>query len=218
MLERKIIGLFSTEDVPMIKFLLPGMLIALALSASAAASDYHGFHIDESAQRLAPDASASLTSQLDIVESSGLPPEVLAALKQTPIVVDPGLRGNPGIFAVRAGAGAVYIRPVAFAPNKPILLHELLHAYHFRVLRLERPEIQQAYQHARQDGVFPASFQSAHFLENAKEFFAVTGTLYVFGDIQQPPFSCAALARLDAGYLAFLAEQFGPHACHAQGQ
>jgi hypothetical protein len=86
------------------------------------------------------------------------------------------------------------------------------------VLHLDRPEIQQAYQHARQDGVFPARFQSTHFLENGKEFFAVTGTLYLFGDIQQPPFSCAALARLDAAYLAFLSEQFGPHACHAQVQ
>ena len=47
---------------------------------------------------------------------------------------------------------------------------------------------------------FPARFQSSHFLENGKEFFAVTGTLYLFGDIQQPPFSCAALDKLDADY------------------
>ena len=204
----------------MITYRLPVAIAALALSASALASDYHGFHIDESAQRLAPDAQAAIASQLDIVESSGLPPAVLAALKQTPIVVDPDLRGNPGIFAVRGGLGAVYVRPAAgvFAPNKPIVLHELLHAYHFRVLHLDRPEIQQAYQHAKQAGVFPPRFQSSHFLENAKEFFAVTGTLYLFGDIQQPPFSCAALGKLDAGYLAFLAEQFGPHACGAQAQ
>jgi hypothetical protein len=189
-------------------------LLSLALaSAGAAASDYHGFQIDDSAQQLASDALASLTAQLDVVESSGLPPGVLAQLKQTPIVVDPGLRGNPGIFAVRGGSGAVYVRPIVFDANKPILLHELLHAYHFRVLGLDRPEIQQAYQRAKGSDAFPARFQSSHFLENGKEFFAVTGTLYLFGDIQQPPFSCAALAKLDSGYLAFLAQQFGPHAC-----
>jgi hypothetical protein len=188
--------------------------LSLALAcAGATAADYHGFQIDDSAQQLAPDALASLTAQLDVVEAVGLPASVLATLKQTPIVVDPGLRGNPGIFSVRGGSGAVYVRPIVFDANKPIVLHELLHAYHFRVLRLDRPEIQQAYEHARHSDAFPAHFQSSHFLENGKEFFAVTGTLYLFGDIQQPPFSCAALAKLDAGYLAFLAAQFGPHAC-----
>jgi hypothetical protein len=41
----------------------------------------------------------------------------------------------------------------------------------------------------------------------------VTGSLYLFGDIQQPPFRCEALASLGADYLAFLAAQFGPHQC-----
>jgi hypothetical protein len=190
---------------------------SLVLACSnAAGGEYHGFQIDDSAQQLAPDALASLTAQLDVVESSGLPPNVLATLKQTPIVVDPGLRGNPGMFAVNrgnGGSGAVYVRPIVFDANKPIVLHELLHAYHFRVLHLDRPEIQQAYQHAKDSDSFPARFQSSHFLENGKEFFAVTGTLYLFGDIQQPPFSCAALAKLDGDYLAFLAAQFGPHTC-----
>lgn len=201
-------------------FLALALPLALAC-ANAAAGDYHGFQIDDSAQPLAPEALASLKAQLDVVEAVGLPASVLAALKQTPIVVDPGLRGNPGIFAVNRGnndrgnngGGAVYVRPIVFDTDKPIVLHELLHAYHFRVLRLDRPEILQAYQQAKGAGAFPARFQSSHFLENGKEFFAVTGTLYLFGDIQQPPFSCAALARLDGDYLAFLAAQFGPHAC-----
>ena len=41
----------------------------------------------------------------------------------------------------------------------------------------------------------------------------MTATLYLFGDIQQPPFSCAALAKLDRDYLGFLNAQFGPHRC-----
>jgi hypothetical protein len=186
------------------------------LSAAALAGDYHGFQIDESAQQLLPAARASLQAQLDIVDAVGLPAQVVAELKATPIVVDPELRGNPGIFAVRGGRGAVVVRPIVFAPNKPILLHELLHAYHFSVLHMDNSEIRQAYQHARESDAFPARFQSSHFLENGKEFFAVTGTLFLFGDIQQPPFSCAALNKLDADYLAFLARQFGPHTCRTQ--
>jgi len=189
---------------------------ALAHASTALADEYHGFQIDESAGRLTADARASLQAQLDIVDAVGLPAQVVAELKTTPIVVDPDLRGNPGIFAVRGGRGAVYVQPVVFAPNKPILLHELLHAYHFSVLHLDSPEVRQAYQHARASDAFPARFQSSHFLENGKEFFAVTGTLFLFGDIQQPPFSCSALNKLDADYLAFLARQFGPHTCRTQ--
>lgn len=187
----------------------------LFCAGSSIAGEYHGFLIDERAQPLAPEALASLTAQLDIVEAVGLPPAVLDALKGTPIVVDPDLRGNPGIFAVRHDAGAVYVRPIVFESNKPILLHELLHAYHFRVLHMGQPEIAQAYNDIKASSIFPPRFQSSHFLENDKEFFAVTGTLYLFGDIQQPPFSCSALDKLPAAYLAFLAAQFGPHSCHA---
>jgi hypothetical protein len=125
------------------------------------------------------------------------------------------LRANPAVFSTGDGKGVVYIRPVVFAQNKPVILHELLHAYHFAVLGFDRAEIKVAYQHARNAGHFPERFLAAHFLQNEQEFFAVTATLYLFGDIQQPPFSCTALSQLDEAYLAFLSTTFGPHTCHA---
>lgn len=179
--------------------------LALILSCGAASADeYHGFHIDDAAAALAPEARTSLTAQLDIVEAAGLPATVLAVMKQTPIVVDPALRGNPGIFAVRSPGGAVYVQPVVFDADKPILLHELLHAYQFRVLGLDRPEIVQAFRQVKGANLFSPRFQSSHFLENGKEFF-------------EPPFSCAALGKLPPDYLAFLAAQFGPHSCRTAG-
>jgi hypothetical protein len=190
-------------------------LAACVFAGSARAADeVGGFQIDQSAQHLSDAEMASLHAQLGIVDAVGLPPPVLTALKTTPIVVAPELRGNPGIFAVRNGVGAVYVRPMMLAPDKPILLHELLHAYHFKVLGIDRPEVRQAYAHARRADVFPVRFQGAHFLENEKEFFAVTATLYLFGDIQQPPFSCTALDKLDKDYVAFLSAQFGAHECN----
>lgn len=190
------------------------LLASLAISCNAiAAIEYHGFLIDESAQPLSAEVMASLKAQLDVVDAVGLPPKVVESIRQTNIVVDPSLRGNPAIFTVRKGTGVVVIQPIAFSPDKPILLHELLHAYHAKVLGLGRTEIDQAYQRAKHSDQFPPRFQSSHFLENAKEFFAVTGTLYLFGDIQQPPFKCAALTQLGEDYLAFLAAQFGPHQC-----
>jgi hypothetical protein len=191
------------------------LLIYLLSALSAAASEYHGFTIDDHAAGagLAPAAAASVARQLEIVESVGLPSQVLEALKHTPIVVDPDLRGNPGVFSAFGGNPVVRIRPIVFPSNKPILLHELLHAYHYQVLSMRNRDIEDAYRYARNQDLFP-QFRSAHFLDNPKEYFAVTGTLYLFGDIQQPPFRCEALAKLGADYLAFLAARFGPHECH----
>jgi hypothetical protein len=182
----------------------------------AAGAEYHGFSIDDRAggAGLSPAAAASVVEQLRMVELAGLPMPVLASFKATPIVVDAELRGNPGVFSVLNGEPVVRIRPIVFPSDKPILLHELLHAYHYRVLTMRNPDIEQAYRYAKSHGLFP-QFQSAHFLENPKEFFAVTGSLYLFGDIQQPPFRCDALDLLGTDYLAFLAAQFGPHQCHA---
>ena len=189
-------------------------IAAMVLAASpAVAAEYNGFKIDESKTRLSREAQESLFKQIDIIDSAALPPAVLDAMKQTPIVVDPDLRGNPGIFAIRDGTASVYVQPIEFPVSKPILLHEFLHAYHFRVLHLDRPEIQEEFQLAKHSSLFPERFQSSHFLQNAKEFFAVTGTLYLFGNIQQPPFDCTTLSRLRPQYLKFLADQFGPSRC-----
>jgi hypothetical protein len=184
----------------------------LAASASAGAADSHGFHVEDPRNALTADTQAALDAQLQIVDAVGLPPAVLEKMRQTPIVIDPDLRGQPGVFMPRNG-GVVVVRPFAFPVNKPILLHELLHAYDFKVLRMADPTVVAAYRDAKENAGFPAQYQSSHFLANAKEFFAVTGTLYLFGDIQQPPFACASLARLGQGYLDFLAAQFGPHSC-----
>jgi hypothetical protein len=199
------------------------MLMSTLLIVSPVAMadiDYHGFRIDDrlldSAQKagFAAQPAASVIEQLDIVEAAGMPPEILDFFKKTKIVVDPQVRGNPGVFSVRDGVGAVRIQPIVFPANKPILLHELLHAYHFSVLSLRNPSIVDGYKAASRNGVYPAQFQKAHFLENEKEFFAVTSTIYLFGKIQQPPFDCQTLSQTAPAYLAFLEKTFGRHECN----
>jgi hypothetical protein len=201
-----------------IRTLLIGMLFLVSPLAMAE-MEYHGFHIDDHLLDRGQEDSfsalawASVIEQLHIVESVNLPPELLNFFKQTRILVDPALRGNPGVFSVRAGEGAVHIRPIVFPANKPILLHELLHAYHYSILSLTNPAVLSAYDAASRAGVYPVQFQKAHFLANEKEFFAVTGTIYLFGEIQQPPFNCEILSKSDPAYLAFLEKTFGRHDC-----
>jgi hypothetical protein len=198
------------------------VLATLFLISPLARADleYHGFTIDDSlldsGQKAAfsAQAAASVIAQLAIVESVGLPAAMLEFFRKTKILIDPALRGNPGIFSVKNGEGRVTIQPVAFPENRPILLHELLHAYHFHVVSIRNPAILEAFDAARRAGVYPPEFHRAHFLENPKEFFAVTGTIYLFGRIQQPPFNCQVLAKNDPPYLAFLEKTFGTHECN----
>jgi hypothetical protein len=198
--------------------LLLSMLFLVAPPAMADI-EYHGFAIDDhllddgQKARFASQPAASVIEQLNIVEAAGLPPDILAFFKKTNILVDPAVRGNPGLFSIRDGAGAVRIQPIVFPANKPILLHELLHAYHFYILSLKNPAIVDAFDAASRDGTYPAQFQKAHFLQNEKEYFAVTSTIYLFGNIQQPPFNCAILSKTDPAYLAFLEKTFGRHEC-----
>jgi hypothetical protein len=136
---------------------------ALFLISPLAVADfeYHGFTIDgrllDGGQKasFAALGAPKLIEQSGIVESVGLPPEMLEFFKKTKILIDPALRGQPGIFSVQNGEGLVTIQPISFPANRPILLHELL------------PE-----------------FHRSHFLANPKKFFAVTGTIYLFGRIQ----------------------------------
>jgi|HubBroStandDraft_5_1064220.scaffolds.fasta_scaffold11183_5 hypothetical protein len=175
----------------------------------------HGFHIDVrriSSQQLEA-VLPSLGNQLAIVESVGLPARVLDFMRTVPLVIDPALSGNPGIYTQDRSPGVVLIQPIVFPDNKPILLHELLHAYHLQTLPLPTPEIRNAYEEAIRTNMYPASFRAAHFLENPREYFAVIGTIFLFGRIQQPPYDCAIPAARQPQFLAFLAAQFGPHEC-----
>jgi hypothetical protein len=86
-------------------------------------------------------------------------------------------------------------------------------AAHFHALP-RHPAILEGFEAASRAGMYPPEFHRSHFLENPKEFFAVTDTIYLFGRIQQPPFNCNVLAKNDPTYLAFLEKTFGRHECN----
>jgi len=46
----------------------------------------------------------------------------------------------------------------------------------------------------------------------AREYFAISGTIYLVGRIQQEPFTCDILAQKQRKYLEFLEQLFGKHA------
>jgi hypothetical protein len=94
------------------------------------------------------------------------------------------------------------------ADDRPILLHEFLHAFHFDKLPSgpKNPEILTFYQRAK-SGEFYA--KDAYVLKNQGEFFAITASAFLHGSIARPPYSRDALRRIQPAYYRYLEGLFG---------
>lgn len=167
--------------------------------------EYHGWHIDLTGAR-GREADAKMIDavkqQLDIVEGVRLKPQVLQFMRTIRIWANPN-GSSPGHYA---GATGVDLRVRALAPEKPIILHELLHAYHGQQLPggFNNPAIESFFQRAGTVG-WPAG---SHMLANNREFFATTASTYLFGDIQQPPGSRSEIRARQPRYYQWLAQLF----------
>lgn len=198
------------------------MSVGLSVGSLAAADDghpdameIHGFKVEydkvgiDALQRMQP----LLEQQMEIVEQSGVPPTVLAFFKSVPVVIVKELDTGFGHARVdEGGRQIVELKAASLPRDRPILLHELLHAYHGVKLG-PTPMIRDSYQQALKSGVYKR-YAGAHFLENPREYFAVIGSIFLYGKkIDQPPFDCELPAKYQPQFIAFLAEQFGAHPC-----
>ena len=175
----------------------------------------HGFTVEYAEiglaklQRMQP----SLEHQMEIVERSGVPVATLEFFKSVPVVLVTRLETGFG-HARRDAAGRQIVELLAakLRSDRPIFLHELLHAYHGVKLG-PTPMIRDSYRQAVQSG-FYRQYAKAHFLEAPNEYFAVIGSIFLYGKrIDQPPFDCKLPAKHQPQFIQFLTEQFGPHPC-----
>jgi len=168
---------------------------------------YRGFTLDVSAATKFSnfsDIETSLERQIDIVADSGVRPEIIEFFKSQRITVVPGLeseKGQPGLFEPRRGV------LIAAMPKQrePVLLHELLHAFQANRLGDNNPEISTYYERARANHFYD---QHSHMMQNVKEYFAVSGSLYLVGRLDQPPYYRERLKQ-QPNYYAWLGQQFG---------
>ncbi len=170
---------------------------------------YRGFTIDPAAAQGMPNLKAiesSLRHQIDIVAGCGAKPAILAFFRSQEIAVKPGQTDGGGHFA--ANSTGVTVDAAVDAPEKPVLLHELLHAYHFRVLpgALKNPDVLRFYDTALRGALYPAD---AYVLKNVQEFFAVTASLYLWGNVDRPPHDRQTLREKQPVYYRWLGELFG---------
>jgi hypothetical protein len=170
---------------------------------------YRGFTVDVSDAKSAPNlkaVEASLRHQIDIAADCGASPKIIEFFKSQTIFVKPGQGDGGGRFSSRVKGVSVDI--AVDAPEKPVVLHEMLHAYHWWVLPdgFKNPDVERFYERARDGALYPPD---AYVLKNVQEFFAVTASLYLWGNVDRPPHDRKTLQEKQPVYYKWLGDQFG---------
>jgi hypothetical protein len=180
----------------------------------AESGKYRGFTIDESRVRNAPNLEeirAATREQIDIVCAVGLPADMLQFLQTVPFVFLPAetvRAASPGLYRAQDRSVSVTSRILAIG-RRPVLLHELMHAYHDQRLPqgFKNPAILRHFEHAKAIGGYAAS---SHMMRNSNEFFACAATTYLFGVTAQEPFKRDAIKERQPELFAHLQTLFGP--------
>ena len=119
---------------------------------------------------------------------------------------------NPNFIdlAADAGTGVIKLRPnmLKYAED-PVILHELLHAYHAKLMAggLNNLGIKAWYAKAASKNVFP---KEEYAMMNPQEFFAVTASIFLAGkESIHEPHTRARLKEKLPKYYKYLVELFG---------
>lgn len=172
------------------------------------ALSYRGFTADVAAVAGSADRAAILASlqhQLDIAADCGARPEIITFFQSQKITLKPGA-GDAGKF--NSNQPGVTVNAAVQPPQKPIVLHELLHALHFRFLPdgFGNREIYRFYEAAVAGNLYKSG---AYVTKDVQEYFAVTASLYLWGNVDRPPFTRDNLKAKQPDYYAWLGQLFG---------
>jgi hypothetical protein len=186
---------------------------AMASASGSFEFDYHGWHVDASKVSDQPHDAVvkAVQKQIDGIETLGFAQDIMSFMRTVPLHATAAHDGAPAHYDQASGLD---FRVDALDPKKPVLLHELLRAFQDRKLKAEENTIiANAYQESRQSGRWPAD---APMLKSPQDFFAATATVYLFGDIDTPPFSRGRLYSAQPEYWKWLGGVFdGFHGCEA---
>lgn len=190
-------------------------------AAGAEEGKYRGFSLDESKVRSFPNLEeirAATKEQIDIVCAVGLPTEVLQFFQRVPFIFVPAetvRAATPGLYAAQDRSVKVTSRILAIG-RRPVLLHELLHAYHDQRLPqgFRNATVMRHFEQGKAKGGYAAT---SHMMRNPSEFFACAATTYLFGVTAQEPFKREAIQERQPELFAYLRTLFGPDAGNYAG-
>jgi hypothetical protein len=119
------------------------------------------------------------------------------------------VNSDPVTRAMIARTGAVMVRPSTLVDRnreRPVLLHELLHAYHDHILPggFANPAALSWFKQATDKQLYPAD---QYLMTNEKEFFAVTASVFLFGT--DGPIDRAKIKEVQPDYYKYLVWLFG---------
>lgn len=197
-------------------FPLVGLMVAM-VGLATGSQVYRGFTIDDSAVRTIANHEALLGAtqeQIDIVQAVGLPVDVLQFMHQVKFELVPAgtfRSPTPGRYTGRGGQSVQVSAAIVTTGHKPVLLHELMHAYHDQRLPqgFRNTKILGFYQQAKG---LPAFAAKSHMMQNDKEFFACAATTFLLGVTAQEPFERNKVRDAQPDFHRFLQELFGPAA------
>ena len=197
--------------------------LALVLSTVApAAETYRGFTIDDTAVRKLPSLGALLAAtkeQIDIVHAVGLPPDILAFTQGVKFELVPAgtfKSPTPGRYTGRGAQSVQVSAAIVTTGHKPVLLHELMHAFHDQRLPggFKNEAVLGFYRQGQRLAAYAAR---SHMMSNDKEFFACAATAYLFGVTAQEPFRREKVRENQPEFHAYLQKLFGPAAGNHTG-
>ena len=198
-----------------------GLVIVLGLIASlfllraaSADSKYRGFTIVDSRvhdMENQDELLAATKEQIDIVYEVGLSAEALTFFQSVPFELVPaGTISSAGHYVGKV-RGVQVASSIIADGHKPVLLHELLHAYHDQRLKegFRNPDILKYFDRAKRMAAYAPK---SHMMENEREFFACAATTYLFGVTAQEPFQRGKVKNSQPEFFAYLQALFGPTA------
>lgn len=182
--------------------LLAAGLCATILPVPALALDPN-FPIDWQGAPETPEIATALAAQIALILALPIDPAIIAFFATQRISVDT----MPGSMS-RIGPDGIHFERRAVPPDNPVLLHEMLHLYH--LLRLpdgyRNADIRRFHDEARASGLYPPG---AYMLSHPIEFFAMTASAVLYGQLARPPFSRAEVAAKSPELYAWIAREFG---------
>jgi hypothetical protein len=146
----------------------------------------------------------AIKAQIDIVEQLGLKPQVMSTFRALPIYADTSNGREAGRYTADR---RIMLRVKRLDAKRPSLLHALLLAYQDQRLPggFANPNIARFRRQISVRRVWP---KTAIMLQNDGEFFAVTASAYVFGDITREPYTRTDLRKTQPEYYQWLANLF----------
>ena len=168
---------------------------------------YRRFTVDISALDEVKDAGRTLVSlkhQIDMVVAARMKPQVAGFFSTVLIKLGEIRDGSMGVY----DGSAVVLTTDPIHPDRGVLIHELLHAYHDRKMDVEaKKRVTAYYEEAPRAYNLP---RTEYAMSNEREFFAVTGSIYLRGTSSRKPHDRTTIRAAQPEYYKFLGELFDP--------